>query len=111
MGRTWPIARLVHPPVHASWLNQSEIFFSIAQRKVIKPGDFAYLDEWPRGCWPSRTATTPPPNPSTGATPQVPRLAARTAHRPRTAHRMSPDVSTESSASYFDLKNSGPGRV
>jgi hypothetical protein len=45
MGRTWPTARLVHLPVHASWLNQIEIFFSIVQRKVIKPGDFANLDE------------------------------------------------------------------
>ena len=45
MQATWPIACLVHLPVHASWLNQIEIFFSIVQRKVIKPGDFADLDE------------------------------------------------------------------
>ena len=31
------------PPVHASWLNQIEIVFSIIQRKVIKPADFADL--------------------------------------------------------------------
>ena len=37
-------ATLVHLPVHASWLNQVEIYFSIVQRKVIKPQDFANLD-------------------------------------------------------------------
>ena len=30
---------LVHLPVHASWLNQIEIYFSILQRKVLKPND------------------------------------------------------------------------
>ncbi|MGA8922050.1 MAG: IS630 family transposase, partial [Candidatus Dormiibacterota bacterium] len=31
----------VHGPVHASWLNQVEIYFSIVQRKVLTPNDFA----------------------------------------------------------------------
>jgi hypothetical protein len=35
---------LVHTPVHASWLNQVEIYFSIIQRKVLTPNDFATLD-------------------------------------------------------------------
>jgi hypothetical protein len=30
--------------VHASWLNQVEIYFSIIQRKVLTPNDFANLD-------------------------------------------------------------------
>jgi len=34
---------LVHGPVHASWLNQIEIYFSIVQRKVLTPNDFASL--------------------------------------------------------------------
>ena len=34
---------LVHLPVHASWLNQIEIYFSIVQRKVLQPNDFADL--------------------------------------------------------------------
>lgn len=34
---------LVHTPVHASWLNQVEIYFSILQRKVLTPNDFASL--------------------------------------------------------------------
>jgi transposase len=44
MTAAWPTARLVHLPVHASWLNQIEIVFSVIQRKVIRPGDFADLD-------------------------------------------------------------------
>src|SRR3989304_915626 len=31
----------VHGPVHASWLNQIEIYFSIVQRKVLTPNDFS----------------------------------------------------------------------
>jgi hypothetical protein len=34
---------LVHLPIHASWLNQIEIYFSIVQRKVLQPNDFADL--------------------------------------------------------------------
>lgn len=34
---------VVHTPVHASWLNQVEIYFSIIQRKVLAPNDFADL--------------------------------------------------------------------
>jgi hypothetical protein len=35
----------VHGPVHASWLNQIEIYFSIVQRKVLTPCDFSSLAE------------------------------------------------------------------
>jgi hypothetical protein len=38
-------AILVHTPVHASWLNQVEIYFSLVQRKVLTPNDFASLAE------------------------------------------------------------------
>jgi DDE superfamily endonuclease len=41
----WPRLTLVHTPVHASWLNQIEIYFSIVQRKVVTPNDFASLQE------------------------------------------------------------------
>jgi transposase len=41
----FPNARLIHLPIHASWLNQIEIYFSIVQRKVITPCDTADLDE------------------------------------------------------------------
>ena len=35
---------LVQTPVHASWLNQVEIYFSIIQRKVLTPNGFADLE-------------------------------------------------------------------
>ena len=41
----WPNLILVHTPVHASWLNQIEIYFSIVQRKVLTPNDFDSLDD------------------------------------------------------------------
>jgi transposase len=34
---------LIHLPVHASWLNQIEIYFSIIQRELLAPNDFADL--------------------------------------------------------------------
>jgi hypothetical protein len=40
---TYANLRLVHLPVHASWLNQIEIYFSIVQRKVLTPNDFTDL--------------------------------------------------------------------
>lgn len=39
---------LVHLPIHASWLNQIEIYFSIVQRKVLTPNDFTDLREVPQ---------------------------------------------------------------
>src|SRR3954447_13398118 len=44
MRAAWTTCELVHLPVHASWLNQIEIVFSILARKVLKPADFADLD-------------------------------------------------------------------
>lgn len=40
----WPSIIPVHTPVHASWLNQIEIYFSIIQRKVLTPNDFKSLE-------------------------------------------------------------------
>jgi len=34
-----------HTPVHASWLNQVESFFSILTRKVLRRGDFASRED------------------------------------------------------------------
>lgn len=34
---------LIHGPVHASWLNQIEIYFSVLQRKALTPNDFSSL--------------------------------------------------------------------
>ncbi len=44
----WPTLILVHLPVHASWLNQVEIYHSIVQRKLLAPNDFADTAELAR---------------------------------------------------------------
>ncbi len=44
MQQTWTNARLIHLPIHASWLNQIELYFSIVQRKALTPNDFDSLD-------------------------------------------------------------------
>ncbi len=41
----WPTLIPIPTPVHASWLNQVEIYFSIIQRKVLTPNNFACLPE------------------------------------------------------------------
>jgi transposase len=41
----WRNLRLVHLPIHASWLNQIELVFSVIQRKVLTPNDFTDLAE------------------------------------------------------------------
>jgi transposase len=45
MADAWPTAHLVHLPVHASWLDQAEIYFSVVQRKVVTPNEFTDLDQ------------------------------------------------------------------
>jgi hypothetical protein len=39
----WPNLTVVHTPIHASWLNQVEIYFSIVQRKAVTPNHFNSL--------------------------------------------------------------------
>lgn len=41
----WANLRLIHLPIHASWLNQIEIYFSIFQRKAWTPDDCACFEE------------------------------------------------------------------
>ena len=48
LEQRWPNLVLLHLPVHASWLNQIEIYFSIVQRKVLEPNDFDDLAELAR---------------------------------------------------------------
>jgi hypothetical protein len=38
----------VHLPIHASWLNQVEVYFSILERKVLLPAAAASLEELAR---------------------------------------------------------------
>ncbi|MCI0347540.1 MAG: IS630 family transposase [Chloroflexi bacterium] len=41
----WPRIRVVHLPIHASWLNQVEIYFSVVQRKVLTPAAWRSTEE------------------------------------------------------------------
>ncbi len=43
MRKRWPTIIPVHTPIHASWLNQVEIYFSVVQRKVLTPNDLSSL--------------------------------------------------------------------
>src|SRR3954471_16518151 len=45
MQNAWPTAQLIPLPIHTSWLNQAELFFSIVQPKALTPNDFASLDD------------------------------------------------------------------
>ena len=45
LAALYPNLVLIHLPVHASWLDQIEIYFSIVQRKVLSPNDSLSLDE------------------------------------------------------------------
>jgi hypothetical protein len=45
LAQRFPNAVMVHTHVHASWLNQVEIYFSVVQRKVVSPNDFTDLTE------------------------------------------------------------------
>jgi transposase len=45
LAKAHPNAVMVHTPVHASWLNQIEIFFSVIQKKVVSPNDFPSLEK------------------------------------------------------------------
>jgi hypothetical protein len=54
---------LVHTPVHASWLNQVEIYFSKIQRKVLTPNDFASLEEVEQRLHLYEELTNKPPRP------------------------------------------------
>lgn len=44
LKKRWPTVVPIHTPVHASWLNQIEVYFSILQRKALTPNDFPTLD-------------------------------------------------------------------
>ena len=44
LAEQFPNAVMVHTPVHASWLNQVEVYFSIIRRKALSPNDFTDLD-------------------------------------------------------------------
>ena len=83
----WPKLVLVHTPVHASWLNQIEIYFSVVQRKVLTPNDFPSLaavkDRLLR--FQTRYAQAAKPFRWTFTRRNLTTLLAKLAHRPRRA--------------------------
>jgi transposase len=44
LSDAFPNAIMIHTPVHASWLNQIEIYFSVVQRKLLTPDNIASLE-------------------------------------------------------------------
>lgn len=62
-------AIMVHTPVHASWLNQIEIYFSIVQRKRWRPTTSPTSTRSSTGSTTSRPATTRPRGRSSGSSP------------------------------------------
>ena len=67
----WPKLRLIHLPVHASWLNQVEIYFSVVQRKVVSPNDFHTLDEVETRLLDFQQVTNRSPHRSNGSSPKT----------------------------------------
>jgi transposase len=43
LSEAFPNAVMIHTPVHASWLNQIEIYFSVVQRKLLTPDNFGSI--------------------------------------------------------------------
>jgi hypothetical protein len=81
----WPQATLVHTPLHASWLNQIKIYFSIVQRKVLTPNDFRSLTAVKDRLlhFQAHYEDTASPFQWTFARRDLHRLLAKLAHRPR----------------------------
>jgi DDE superfamily endonuclease len=45
LSEAFPNAAMIHTPVHPSWLNQVEIYFSVVQRKLLTPDNIADLEQ------------------------------------------------------------------
>ena len=71
LRRAWPTAHLIHTPIHAFWLNQIEIFFSIVQRKVVTPNDFTDLHQIRERLTAFENRYNALARPSPGATPKL----------------------------------------
>jgi DDE superfamily endonuclease len=86
----WSNLILVHTPVHASWVNQCEIYFSILQRKVLQPTTSPNWAHSSRRCWRSAAGTSGSPNRSSGSSPARISIGCSTASaKPRSPYRPS----------------------
>ena len=57
---------MIHTPVHASWLNQIEIYFSVIHRKLLTPDNHASLEALAEQLTAFEARYTKPRSPSTG---------------------------------------------
>jgi hypothetical protein len=90
MRQAWPTAQLVHLPVHASWMDQAEIFFSILERKVLTPNDLTDLDALAERILAFQARYNATATRSTGASPAPTSTGCSTASQPtrqRIPHR------------------------
>jgi hypothetical protein len=62
----WKNARRIRLPIHACWLNQIELYFSIVQRKVLTPNDLDSLEVLTNGWSVSAPTTAESPGRSSG---------------------------------------------
>ena len=67
----WPTLRLIHLPVHASWLNQVEMYFSVVQRKAFRPTTSATSATPSPACSTSSNTTNRSPHRSNGSSPRT----------------------------------------
>jgi hypothetical protein len=65
----WKNLILVHTPVHASWLNQAEIYFSVALAQGAAAQQLHDLESSSARCLRSRATTSRSPNRSRGSSP------------------------------------------
>ena len=95
LSEAFPNAVMVHTPVHASWLNQIEIYFSVVQRKLLTPDNFANLDAARRAAHRLRSPLQPRrPTLRLAIQPRRPRPT------PRPHRRLTPDELTGATTSF-----------
>ncbi len=96
LNKAWPNAHLVHTPVHASWVNQVEIYFSIVQRKVVTPNDFYDLNELTNRLTAFEEVVQPScPALQLALHQSRPRYHPQTHRRPRNRHHLPPGINAE----------------
>jgi len=89
---TWPNLTVVHTPIHASWLNQAEIYLSVVQRKILTPTTSKTSTRSKPSYWPSAAATSRSPRPSSGSSPATTFTSSSPRPAPSSRQRAPPDT-------------------
>ena len=97
----WPTLHLIHLPIHASWLNQVEIYFWYSAR-CLPPTTSATSTRCKPACWPSNSTTNRSPHPSNGSSPPTTSTPSSTASPPTNscAERSPHDHATDTSPKF-----------